>query len=145
MSSGVIKVPTVDQKGEPSVFTSPSSFEEAWSGKFFLAKALLAVTALGLSVSKIPLLHVMALGGRLKNCLSDWQAIGTSNWVFGVISGGYKIPFKFPPHQFKVPSNPPAEGVAYDILVAEAQDLVAKEAIVSASPDPSSLLVLTLL
>ena len=94
----------------------------------------MAVTALGLSVFRIPYLHTMALGGRLRHCLAGWDLIGVSDWVHNVISVGYRIPFKFVPKQFRIPKNPVVSGAAHDVLVAEATDLKAKGAVVPVTP-----------
>ena len=78
----------------------------------------MAVTAMGLSVANIPVLHTLDLGGRLKHCLLAWHKIGVSDWVYNVLSVGYRIPLKFLPRQNKVLANPPASEDAHDILVA---------------------------
>ena len=112
-------VPNKEKKGESlsPTFTSPASFEEAWSGKFFLSKAIMIITSLGLSITKIPFLHAQALGGRLSQCLGAWDTVGVSGWVRKVVSGGYRIPFKTLQRQSRVPVNPPTEGVAFNILI----------------------------
>ena len=119
-------------KGEEN-YVSPDSFEQAWSGNFFLPKAIMAVTALCFSITQIPLLHTMSLGGRLKHCVNDWIRIDVGSWVKKVVSIGYKIPFKRLPVQSKLPSNPTASGPAFDILATEAEQLLEKEAIKESS------------
>ena len=89
---------------------SPQSFQEAWTGSFFLPKAILALTALGLSLVKIPILHTMCLGGRLKECVAQWEHIGVSKWVKNVLSFGYKIQLKFKPQQRKIPKIQQLQG-----------------------------------
>ena len=58
-----------------------------------------------------------------------------SSWVNDIISGGYKIPFKYEPCQTRIPVNPTVSGPAYDVLLAEADELLAKEAVAPAAPD----------
>ena len=94
------------------------------------------VTSLGFLVSKIPLLHFQVLGGCLCHCLSAWNLIGVSTWVRNVVSEGWKIPFKYIPHQSIAPVNPPASSVAFDIFVREAKDLQEKEAIIPVDHEP---------
>ena len=115
-------------------FTSPASFEEATTRNFFITQAISDVEILGLPVKKIPDLHTMALGGRLKHCVEDWERIGISSWVRNVVSEGYKIPLKFIPTQSKVPANPPVKGAAFEILATEAIELLAKEAVEEVVP-----------
>ena len=66
--------------------------------------------------------------------MSAWELVTSSNWVKQVVSVGYKIPFKFIPKQTARPTNPPASGSAYDVLVDEAQGLVDKGAIKEVAP-----------
>ena len=60
----------------------------------------------------------------------NWEKINPSAWVRGTILEGYKIPFDTPPIQVAAPSNPVAEGAAFDILDNEAQELLAKNSII---------------
>ena len=116
-------------------FWSPTSLDEAWSKNFFLPKVISTITAIGLSVARIPFVHAMALGGRLKHCLQEWIKIGASSWVCNVVSEGYKIPFKRVPKQTKVPSNPEVSPEALDVLKCEAEELVRKGAVINSTPD----------
>ena len=120
------------QKKSESTFSSPSSFEEAWSGNFFTASLLMLITSLGFIVSKIPWLQSLPIGGRLTHCLKPWQRITSNDWVCNIIKEGYKIPFKYFPKQTKIPSNPQATGTAYKVLVDKAAGLHAKGAVVTA-------------
>ena len=43
-------------------FSSPRSFEEAWSGSFFSPSILLLITTLGFVVGRIPVLHNIPVG-----------------------------------------------------------------------------------
>ena len=88
-----------DKSNGESSYTSPATFEEAWAGNFFVAKAISAVEMLGMPVARIPVLHTMALGGRIKHCIEEWERIGISGWVKNVVFVGYKIPLKFVPTQ----------------------------------------------
>ena len=117
------------------IFETPVTFEAAWNSNFFSATALLLITGLGFIVDTIPLLHKLPLGGRLKHCKHIWSRVCQSVWVNDVISEGYKIPFKFEPCQTRVPANPTVSGPAYDVLVAEATELLAKEAVAPVAPD----------
>ena len=96
---------------------------------------MMPITALGLSVANICSLNDMALGGCLKNCLHAWQTIGVSDWVFNIVSTGYRIPFKF------VPTNPPVEKGAHDVLVTEAAGLSAKSAIVPTEHEAGEFII----
>ena len=115
-------------------FSSPGSFEEAWSGSFFSPSILLLITTLGFVVNRIPVLHNIPIGGRLRLCIDAWKRVTSNNWVCNVISDGYKIPFKSIPHQYNPPTNPPTKGPAYDVLVQEAIALQNKVAVVPAAP-----------
>ena len=117
-------------------YFSPSSFDEAWNNKFFSATALLMITSLGFIVNSIPFLNQLPLGGRLSRCIDNWEKVTDSKWIRNVVSQGYKIPFKYPPEQKRVPTNPVASGPAHDVLVAEAADLLLKEAVVTVDPVP---------
>ena len=94
------------------------------------------ITALGFVVDSIPLLNSLPLGGRLKHCAQTWNRVCGNNWVEDVVRSGYKIPFKFIPVQHRVPINPKVSGVAYDILDAEASELILKEAVAPVNPSP---------
>ena len=87
------------------------------------------ITAIGLVTDNIPRLNLLPVGGRLRYCLDNWKQICSNNWVVSVIRDGYKIPMKWIPRQFKIPSNPPASDKAYDVLVQEAIDLKTKLAV----------------
>ena len=115
-------------------YSSPLSFDEAWNNNFFSATALLMITSLGFMLSWIPYLNQLPLGGRLSRCIESWEKVTDSKWVRNVVSQGYKIPFKYPPDQKYVPTNPVATGPAHDVLVAEAADLLLKEAVVTVNP-----------
>ena len=117
-------------------YFSPSSFDEAWNTNFFSATALLMLTSLGFILSSIPFLNQLPLGGRLSRCIDNWKKVTDSRWIRNVVSHGYKIPFKYPPKQKHVPTNPVASGPAHDVLVAEAADLLLKEAVVAVDPVP---------
>ena len=117
-------------------YFSPSSFDEAWNTNFFSATALLMLTSLGFILSSIPFLNQLPLGGRLSRCIDNWKKVTDSKWIRNVVSHGYKIPFKYPPKQKHVPTNPVASGPAHDVLVAEAADLLLKEAVVAVDPVP---------
>ena len=80
-------------------FSSPPFFMEAWDSSFFTAPALLLLTTLGFVVSSVPTLDKLPLGGRLRLCIQNWKRVCSNNWVLNVVSGGYKIPFKFVPFQ----------------------------------------------
>ena len=56
-------------------FWSPLSFDDAWHNGFFLPKVILTLTAVGLSIARIPFVHALALGGRLKHCVNEWIQI----------------------------------------------------------------------
>ena len=105
-----------------SSYWSPKSFDEAWTGNFFLVKAIMAVTSLGFSIARIPILHTLSLGGRLKHCLLNWVNIGASDWVCKVVSEGYRIPLRNNPKQYKIPSNPTISDSALEVLSTEAKD-----------------------
>ena len=122
-SSGNSKGKNQSKKGK-----YPSSFLEAWP-TFFSASALLLVTAVGIVCDNIPTLDSLPLGGRLRHCIDNWKVICKNSWVMGVVEHGYKIPMKYPPYQRRPPQNPPASGPAYDVLIKEAEDLKAKEAV----------------
>ena len=92
------------------------------------------ITSLGFMLSWIPFLNQLPLGGRLSRCIESWEKVTDSRWVRNVVSQGYKIPFKYPPVQKYVPTNPVATGPAHDVLVAEAADLLLKEAVVTVNP-----------
>ena len=94
------------------------------------------ITSLGFIVSSIPFLNQIPLGGRLSRCIDNWEKVTDSKWIRNVVSQGYKIPFKYPPKQKRVPTNPVASGPAHDVLVAEAADLLLKEAVVMVDPVP---------
>ena len=111
------------------------SFEAAWNANFFSATVLLLFTSLGFIVETIPLLNKLPLGGRLKHCKHIWSRVCQSVWVNDVVSVGYKIPFKYEPCQSRIPVNPTVSGPAYDVLVAEAAELLAKEAVAPVAPD----------
>ena len=126
------KAPRKEEKGKKSGmddFWHPSSFEEAFSKNFFLPQVILSITAIGLSVARLPFVHALALGGRLKHCFNEWVKIGASTWVVNVISQGYKIPFRRVPKQNKIPSNPEGSLDAFEVLVREADGLKAKGAV----------------
>ena len=110
-------------------FWSPTSYEDAMAKNFFLPNVILTITALGLSMAKLPIIHALALGGRLKHCLTNWIKIGASSWVCDVVSQGYKIPLRRVPCQKVVPSNPEVSLDAFEVLVKEAQDLKSKAAV----------------
>ena len=116
-------------------FWHPTSFEEAFSKNFFLPQVILSITAIGLSVARLPFVHALALGGRLKHCFNEWVKIGASSWVVNVISEGYKIPFRRVPKQSKIPSNPEASPDAFEVLVREADGLKAKGAVRACEPE----------
>ena len=84
----------------------------------------------------IPFLHFQALGGHLSQCLGAWDTIVVSGWVRKVVSRGYRIPFKALPRQSRVLVNPPTDGVAFNILVDEAQELLHKKAIIPVEHEP---------
>ena len=50
------------------------------------------------------------------------------------MASGYKIPFKFVPYQCFWPKNPKVSGLAHEVLVQEAADLLAKESIAPVDP-----------
>ena len=121
-------------KSKDPIFSSPSSFMEAWDSSFFTAPAILLLTSLGFVVSYIPTLDGIPLGGRLRLCIQNWKRVCSNNWVLNVVSGGYKIPFKFIPFQRFWPKNPKISGPDYEMLVQEAADLLAKESIAPVEP-----------
>ena len=127
--------PKSGEKKKKGECLSPQSFSEAWSN-FFTSAAVLLVTSVGLIVENIPALDSLPLGGRLRHCIDGWRRICTNNWVCNVVEFGYKIPLKYIPRQVRIPSNPNTIGPAYDILVAEAQELKAKEAVCVVSHSP---------
>lgn len=92
------------------------------------------ITSLGFIVKTIPLLNKLPLGGRLRHCKDNWARICQSDWVNDVVSGGYKIPFKFEPCQFFSPVNPTVTGPAYQVLLDEANELLVKEAVAPVAP-----------
>lgn len=122
-----------NRKGE---FVSPPSFSAAWPS-FFSPLAILMVTAVGLIVDRIPTLHHMNLGGRLRHCADSWKIIcgDTCNWVYNVVTTGYKMPFKSVPKQRVIRKNPLVSGPAYDVLVKEAADLISKGAVSKVSSE----------
>ena len=73
-------------------FSSPRSFEEAWSGSFFSPSILLLITTLGFVVGRIPVLHNIPIGGHWRFCKDTWKKVTSNNWVSNVISDGYRIP-----------------------------------------------------
>ena len=116
------------------VFSSPTTFDEAWDSSFFTAPALLLLTTLGFVISSIPSLNELPLGGRLRLCIQNWRKVCSNSWVLDVVSSGYKIPLKFIPVQRSLPKNPEVSGPAHDILVQEAADLLVKESIAPVDP-----------
>ena len=80
------------------------------------------VTTVGLAVNMIPSLDKLPLAGRLSSCIQDWQRIRPSSWVSDVVEFGYKIPLKYIPTQFVIPSNPPVVSDAHKVLVDEANE-----------------------
>ena len=88
------------------------------------------VTSIGLIVSHIIPLHELKIGGRLSHCVAAWKNVTENNWVRNVVRFGYKSPLKKTPFQKRIPSNPPATGDAYEVLVQEALGLLEKGAIV---------------
>ena len=116
-----------DKKGE---FSSPPSSSAAWPS-FFSALAIMMVTSAGFIIDRIPTLHCMRLGGRLMHCAQSWKLVcgDTCNWVYNVVTTGYKMPFKSVPNQ-RVISGP-----AHDVLVREAADLIAKGAVSKVTPE----------
>ena len=103
---------------------------------FFSDHSKSAVAKFSLPVSEIPTILVNPLGGRLKYCTDSWEKINPSDWVKGVVSDGYKIPFETKPMQRDVPINPVAKDEAFKILESEAADLVAKSAVVECVNEP---------
>ena len=98
------------------------------------------ITSLGFVIDTIPLLNKLPLGGRLKHCIQNWRKVCRNDWVLDVVSSGYKLPFKYTPVQHFVPKNPEVSGAAHNILVTEASDLLAKEAIFPVHPVSGQLL-----
>ena len=92
------------------------------------------LTSLGLVIDYIPSLENIPLGGRIKNCIDNWHIITDNNWVLNVVKYGYKIPLKTVPYQKRIPTNPPATGNAFQVLVSEAQSLISKHAVRIVSP-----------
>ena len=88
------------------MFSSPSSFDDAWNSEFFDKESKDALSSLGFVVDDIPDILANPLGGRLKYCAENWKLIGASDWVQNVVSEGYKIPFENFPSQHFVPENP---------------------------------------
>ena len=86
-------------------------------------------------MARIPFVHALALGGRLKHCLYDWMKIGASSWVCNVISVGYKIPLRRPPKQTKIPTNLTVSPEAFEVLIQEANDLMLKDAVNVSQPE----------
>ena len=113
------------KKGE---YLTPQSFSEAWLS-FFSKAAIMMVTAVGLAVNMIPTLDKLPLAGRLSSCIQDWRKICPSSWVCDVVEFGYKIPLKYIPTQFVIPSNPPVVSNAHEVLVDEANELKRKGAV----------------
>ena len=100
------------KKGE---YLTPQSFSDAWLS-FFSKAAIMMVTTVGLA-------------GRLSSCIQDWRRICPSSWVCDVVEFGYKIPLKYIPIQFVIPSNPPVVSNAHEVLVDEANELKKKGAL----------------
>ena len=70
----------------------------------------------------------------MRLCIQNWSKVCNSNWVLNVVSEGYKIPFKFVPFQRSWPKNSKVSSPAFEVLVQEAADLLAKESIASFDP-----------
>ena len=109
-------------------FLSPQSFSEAWPS-FFSPLAIMLVTSVGLVVENIPKLEDLPLGGRLRYCIDSWRHICQNNWVNNVVEFGYRIPLKYKPTQWKIPSNPPVSESANEVLKLEALELKLKQAV----------------
>ena len=88
----------------------------------------------GFVVSSVLALDKLPLGGRLRLCIQNWKRVCSNNWVLNIVSGGYKIPFKFVPFQRFWPRNPKVSGPAHEVLEQEAADLLAKESIAPVEP-----------
>ena len=104
-----------------------STFDDFWSN--ISNTALSMVKSVGISTDNIPSLDKMPVGGRLTHCIDNWKIVCTRKWVLDIVSKGYKIPLENVPVQHSIPPNPEVTGPAHDILVAEANDLKAKDAI----------------
>ena len=122
--------------GKKGEFFSPPSFSVAWPS-FFSTLAIMLVTTAGFITDRIPTLHCMKLGGRLKHCADSWKLVcgNKCNWVYNIVTTGYKMPFKSIPQQRVVRDNPFVSGPAHDVLVKEAADLIAKGAVSKVSPE----------
>ena len=64
------------EKPKSGVFSSPSSFDDAWCGHFFDKETKDALTSLGFNANDIPDILAHPLGGRLKFCVGNWKLIG---------------------------------------------------------------------
>ena len=103
------------------------TFDDFWSN--VSKTALTMVKSVGLSTDNIPSLDAMPVGGRLTHCIDNWRLVCSRKWVLDIVSKGYKIPLKNVPVQYSIPPNPAVTGQAHEILIAEAIDLKAKQAI----------------
>ena len=77
----------------------------------------------------IPALDKLPLAGRISRCIDGWRKLYTTNWVCNVVEFGYKIPLKYIPRQYKIPSNPPVSDAAHRVLIDEAIGLKKKGAV----------------
>ena len=123
------------EKSKTSKFFSPKSFNEAWSS-FFSICAINLITAVGLLVDKLPLLHNKPIGGRLRFCHEAWVTLTDNSWVCNVVRDGYKIPLRYLPFQRFQPVNPSVNKDAEKVLDDEAEALLLKQAISSVSAIP---------
>ena len=103
--------------------TSDSYFD------FLSVNAFNMVKAVGLCVDNLSNVDRLPIGGRIQLFYDNWLKINCSDWVLKVVKTGYKIPIHTTPNQKKIPSNPNATGEAFKVLVKEADDLIAKQAV----------------
>ena len=129
-----------DGGGGKSEYFSPKSFLEAWNTCFFSPTAILYLTTIGLLTDSLPFLHGLLIGGRLAYCVKAWKLVANNNWVVNVVRFGYKMPLRSKPYQTRPPKNPTVAADAHQVLVTEADGLLAKGAVHVVEPEDGQFL-----
>ena len=124
--------PGAKEPSSRSEYFTPDSFSSALASGFFSSEAKALISSKGFQFESISILSQLHLGGRIRFARPAWRQATNNPWVHRVLEHGYLCPFKHEVRQTRVPASPSMPQDAKDVLAAEMEMLLSKQAVAPA-------------